>query len=64
MHTLRINLPIRAAVQIDDDALAPLGVEHVFLDSVENWENVDVILDIADGRDDRAIIAYLRALPS
>lgn len=63
MHTLRINLPIKAAVQIDDAALAPLGVEHVFLDSVEDWQNVEVILDVVDGRDDREIIAYLRALP-
>jgi len=63
MRTLLVNLPLRAALAIDDTALTPLGVEEVMLDSIECWDTIEVQLNVSDGSDDAPILAYLRALP-
>jgi hypothetical protein len=62
MHTILVNLPIRTALTLGDGELASFGVERIFLDSIENWANVDVQLDIIDGSDDQCLLTYLRDL--
>lgn len=59
MHKILVNLPIRTALSLGDSELAPFGVVRIFLDSIENWANVDVELDVTDGSDDQRIIKYL-----
>jgi hypothetical protein len=63
MHTKQLVMPLRKAVDLDDTALAPLGVCSLLLDAVDPADQtVEVYLEIVDGSDDAAILRYIRAL--
>lgn len=62
MHTLHMYLPVRTALSLDEDTLANFGVTHIFVDSLEGAERVEVILDVDDTHDDRTLVTYLRSI--
>ena len=62
MHTLHVYLPVKTALNLDDADLAAFGVTHIFVDSLEGGDRVEVTLDVDDEHDDRTLVTYLHSI--